>query len=67
MRNLIDYIDIIQTNLNEFNYVIVGIQDYKGKLHQIRFDRAQDIVKKCECMANALGDGNRVLSMKCKY
>lgn len=67
MRNLINYIYVIETNLHEFNYVIVDVRDYKGKFHQIRFDRTQDIVKKCEYMANTLGDGNRVLSMKCKY
>lgn len=67
MRNLINYIGIIKSNLHEFNYVIVDVEDYKGKIIHIRFDRTQDIGSKCELIANNLGDGNEVLSIRCKY
>lgn len=67
MRNLIYYISIIKSNLYEFNYVIVDVKDYKGKIIHISFDRRQDVGNKCELIANNLGDGNEVLSMRCKY
>ncbi|MGL5766237.1 MAG: hypothetical protein ACRCX8_11415 [Sarcina sp.] len=65
MRNLINYIDVIETNLQKFNYVIVDVKDYTGKLYKISFGKSQDVVKKCEHMENVLGDNNKVLYMKC--
>lgn len=67
MRDLLDFICIIQRELKEFNSVIVTVRDYRGDIHHLIFGKDQDIVRNCVFMANCLGDGHRVISMKCRY
>lgn len=67
MRDLLDFICIIQRELKEFNSVIVTVRDYRGDIHHLLFSKDQDIVRKCIFMANSIGDDHRVISMKCRY